>query len=121
MSLITPVLGSHHQIRQSIRSRQITDANDRISSGNRINNSRAVDSGSLRISERLKIENKFSHAAKRNLENAYNLAQYQADILNYADGTMRRMNDLAYQATDIMTSQSDREVLDAEFKSHSNN
>ena len=119
MSLITPVLGSQHQIRQSIRHRQITDANDRISSGNRINNSRAVDSGSLRISERLKVENKFSHAAKRNLENAYNLAQYQADILNYADGTMRRMNDLAYQATDIMTSQSDREVLDAEFKSHS--
>ena len=53
------------------------------------------------------------------MENAYNLAQYQADILNYADGTMRRMNELAYQASDIdRRSRVDREVLDAEF-SHS--
>lgn len=120
MSTISPTLGSQHHIRQSIRQRQISDAHDKISSGNQITNSRSTDSGSLRIAERLKVENKFSHSAKRNLDNAYHLAQYQADILNYADGTMRRMNDLAYQATDIMTGQSEREALNSEFQSLSN-
>ena len=117
MSLISPVLDNQHQIRQSIRQRKIIESNEKISSGSRIVNSQSTDSGALRISTRMQVENKFSHSAKKNLDNAYHLAQYQSDILNYADNTMRRMNDLAYQATDIMTSTSDRENLNAEFQS----
>jgi flagellin len=117
MSLISPILDSQHQIRQSIRQRQILDSSEKISSGNRFSNSQNIDPGALRISTRLEVENKFSNSAKKNLENAYQLAQYQADILNYADNTMRRMNDLAYQATDIMSSAGDRENLNSEFQS----
>ena len=117
MSLISPVLDNQHQIRQSIRQRKIIESNEKISSGSRIVNSQSTDSGALRISTRMQVENKFSHSAKKNLDNAYHLAQYQSDILNYADNTMRRMNDLAYQATDIMTSTSDMENLNAEFQS----
>lgn len=117
MSLITPTLDNRHQIRQSIRRRQIVDSNERISSGNRLTNSQSVDSGALRISKRLEVENKISHAAKKNLENAYHLAQYQSDILSYADNTMKRMNELAYEATDMIHSQNDRENLNTEFQS----
>ena len=117
MSLITPTLDNRHQIRQSIRRRQIVDSNERISSGNRLTNSQSVDSGALRISKRLEVENKISHSAKKNLENAYHLAQYQSDILSYADNTMKRMNELAYEATDMIHSQSDRENLNTEFQS----
>lgn len=117
MSLITPTLDNRHQIRQSIRRRQIVDSNERISSGNRLTNSQSVDSGALRISKRLEVENKISHSAKKNLENAYHLAQYQSDILSYADNTMNRMNELAYEATDMIHSQSDRENLNTEFQS----
>jgi flagellin-like hook-associated protein FlgL len=117
MSFISPVLDNHHQIRQSIRQRKIIESNEKISSGNRFANSQSADPGALLVSTRMQVENKFSHSAKKNLENAYHLAQYQSDILNYADNTMRRMNDLAYQATDIMTSKSERENLNAEFQS----
>lgn len=117
MSFISPVLDNHHQIRQSIRQRKIIESNEKISSGNRFANSQSADSGALLVSTRMQVENKFSHSAKKNLENAYHLAQYQSDILNYADNTMPRMNDLAYQATDIMTSKSERENLNAEFQS----
>ena len=117
MSLITPTLDNRHQIRQSIRRRQIVDSNERISSGNRLTNSQSVDSGALRISKRLEVENKISHSAKKNLENAYHLAQYQSDILSYADNTMKRMNELAYEATDMIYSQNDRENLNTEFQS----
>ncbi len=117
MSLISPVLDNRHQIRQSIRQRQIVDSKERISSGNRPDNNQSIDSGALRLSTRLKVENKISHSAKKNLENACHLAQYQSDILNYANNTMQRMNDLAYEATDIMKSRSDRENLNTEFQS----
>ncbi len=117
MSIISPFIDNHHQIRQSIRQRQIVDSNERISSGNRFNDSQSGDPGSLRISTRLEVENKFSHSTKKNLENAYILAQYQADVMHSADNVLGRMNDLAYQATDIMTSNNQREVLDTEFKS----
>jgi flagellin len=120
MSSISPILDNHHQIRQSIRQRKIIESNEKISSGNRFANSQSADSGALLVSTRMQVENKFSHSAKKNLENAYHLAQYQSDILNYADNTMRRMNDLAYQATDIMTSKNERENLNAEFQSLSN-
>ena len=95
MSLISPVLDNRHQIRQSIRQRQIVDSKERISSGNRLDNNQSIDSGALRLSTRLEVENKISHSAKKNLENTYHLAQYQSDILNYANNTMQRMNDLA--------------------------
>ena len=117
MSLISPVLDSHHQIRQSIRQREIVGASDRISSGNRLNNSPSVDAGALRIAQRLTSENKHSNSAKKNLENAALLAQYQADVLHTADNILSRMNDLAYQATDMMSSKSHRQDLNTEFKS----
>jgi flagellin-like hook-associated protein FlgL len=116
MSLISPVLDNHHQIRQSIRQREIVGATERISSGNRLNHSPSVDAGALRISQRLTSESKYSNSAKKNLDNAALLAQYQADVLYSADNILSRMNDLAYQATDMMSSKSHRQDLNTEFK-----
>lgn len=117
MSLISPFLDSHHQVRQSIRQREIVGANERISSGNRLSKSEFIDAGALRISQRLTSESKYSTSAKKNLDNAAVLAQYQADVLQTADNILSRMNELAYQATDTMSSDSHRENLNAEFKS----
>lgn len=118
MSLIYSTLDNRHQIRQSIRQREITEASQRITSGNRLSTNNNKDSGALRISSRLKSLTNIGGITKRNLDNAYHLIQYQSDILHYAENTISRMNEIAYQATDIMLSKSERRNLDEEFQSH---
>ena len=118
MSFISPVLSSKHQINQSIRRREITKSVDQISSGNRFASDTGKDSAALRISTKFASQIKSAKTTKRNIENAYQLTQYQADILRFAEQTIKRMNELSYEATDIMVSDVDRRSLNNEFKSH---
>ena len=118
MSGIDPILGSHHQVLQSIRQREIRQSTDKITSGNRFASDIGQDSAALRLSTRLEAQKKISQATTGNLQNAYQLIQYQTNILRYAERTITRMNELAYQASDIITSSVDRRHLNSEFKAH---
>ena len=119
MSFISPVLASKHRINQSIRQREITKSADQISSGNRFASDTGQDSAALRISTKFASQIKTAKTATRNIQNAYQLTQYQADVLRFAEQTIKRMNELAYEATDIMTSDVDRRALSKEFEAHS--
>ncbi|MGY8714060.1 MAG: flagellin N-terminal helical domain-containing protein, partial [Verrucomicrobiia bacterium] len=88
-------------------------------SGERLSANPSIDSAAYRISKRMEMESKFSGSAQKNLENAYTLAQQQADIISYAEVVIKRMNVLAYQATDPISSNYDREVLNREFQESS--
>lgn len=118
MSLIYSTLDNRHQIRHSIRQREITEATQRIASGNRLSTNNNKDSGALRISSRLKSLTAIGDIAKKSLNNAYHLIQYQSDILHYAENTISRMNEIAHQATDIMLNKYERRNLNEEFQSH---
>ena len=62
------------------------------------------------------MESKFSNSAKKNLANAYTMAQQQANIISHAEGIISKMNKLAYQATDPISTNLDREILNIEFQ-----
>ena len=103
MSFISPVVASKHRINQSIRQREITKSADQISSGNRFASDTGKDSGALRISTKFASQIKTAKTTTRNIQNAYQLTQYQADVLRFAEQTIKRMNELSYEASDIMT------------------
>ena len=119
MNFISPVLSAKFETQHSIRQRQINKSSNNIASGDRISSNPSIDSAAFRISERLKTENKLTNSARKNLENAYTLAQHQADIMSHAENIIKRMNTLAYEATDPISSDHDREILDHEFQEHS--
>ena len=119
MNFISPVLSAKFETQHSIRQRQINKSSNNIASGDRLSSNPSIDSAAFRVSERLKTENKLTNSAKKNLENAYNLAQHQADIMSHAENIIKRMNTLAYEATDPISSDHDREILDHEFQEHS--
>ena len=116
MNFISPVLSSKFETLHSIRQRRINQSSQRISSGNRLASNPSQDSGSYRISKRLEMESKFSNSAKKNLANAYTMAQQQANIISHAEGIISKMNKLAYQATDPISTNLDREILNIEFQ-----
>ena len=119
MNFISPVLSAKFETQHSIRQRQISKSSDNIASGDRLSSNPSINSAAFRISERLKTENKLTNSARKNLENAYTLAQHQADIMSHAENIIKRMNTLAYEATDPISSDHDREILDHEFQEHS--
>ena len=119
MNFISPVMSSRFETLHSIRQRQINQSSNRIASGDRFSNDPSSDSAAYRISTRLGLESKFSNSAKKNLENAYTLARQQSDIMAYAESVTKRMNELAYEATDPTSSNHDREMLNHEFQEHS--
>ena len=119
MNFISPVMSSRFETLHSMRQRDIEKSSNRIASGKRFNSSPSEDSAAYRISTRLEVENKFSDSAKKSLDNAYTLAQQQSDIVSYAESVIKRMNALAYEATDPTSSDYDREVLNDEFQEHS--
>jgi len=118
MSLIYSTLDNPHQIRHSIRQREITEASQMLASGNRLSTNNNKDSGALRISSHLKSLSAIGDIAKRSLNNAYHLIQYQSDILYYAENTISRMNEIAHQATDTKLNKHERRNLVEEFQSH---
>ena len=119
MNFISPVMSSRFETLNSIRQREISESSNRIASGERLSANPSIDSAAYRISKRMEMESKFSGSAQKNLENAYTLAQQQADIISYAEVVIKRMNVLAYQATDPISSNYDREVLNREFQESS--
>lgn len=118
MSFISPVVASKHRINQSIRQREIIKSADQISSGNRFASDTGKDSGALRISTKFASQIKTAKTTTRNIQNAYQLTQYQADVLRFAEQTIKRMNELSYEASDIMTTEVERRALNNEFKGH---
>ncbi len=119
MNLISPVLSSRIETLHSMRARDIAETSNRIATGDRFSSDPSKDSAAYRISKRLEIESKFSNSARQNFENAYTLAQQQSDIVAYAESVIKKMNVLAYEATDPTSSDYHREVLDREFQEHS--
>ncbi len=119
MNFISPIMSSRFETLHSIRQRQIDQSSNRIASGNRFSSDPSSDSAAYRIATRLGLESKISNSAKKNLENAYTLAQQQSDIMAYAESVTKRMNELAYEATDPTSSNHDRELLNFEFQEHS--
>ena len=119
MNFISSVMSSRFETLHSIRQREISESSNRIASGERLSANPSLDSAAYRISKRMEMESKISGSAQKNLENAYTLAQQQADIISYAEAVIKRMNVLAYQATDPTSSNYDREVLNQEFQAGS--
>lgn len=119
MNFISPVMSSRFETLHSIRQRNIAESSNRIASGERFSADPSKDSAAYRISKRLEIESKFSNSARKNFDNAYTLAQQQADIISYAESVIKQMNKLAYEATDPTSSDYHREVLNNEFQEHS--
>ena len=116
MTFISPVLQSQHQILQSIRQREIVKSTDQITSGNRFASDAGKDSGALRISTKFAAEAKISNAVSQNLQNAFHLVHHQAAVLKQAELAIMRMNELAYNASDVMSSSVDRRAYDMEFQ-----
>ena len=119
MNFISPTMSSRFETLHSIRQREILKSSNRIASGQRFSADPSQDSGAYRISQRLEMESKFSSSSQKNLENAYTLAQQQSDIISSAEELIKRMNTLAYQATDPTSNDFDREVLNREFQDYS--
>ena len=116
VTFISPVLQSQHQILQSIRQREIVKSTDQITSGNRFASDAGTDSGALRISTKFAAEAKISNAVSQNLQNAFHVVQHQAAVLKQAELAIMRMNELAYNASDVMSSSVDRRAYDMEFQ-----
>ena len=112
-------MSSRFETLHSIRQREISKSSNRIASGQRFSADPSQDSGAYRISKRLEMESKFSSSSQKNLENAYTLAQQQSDIISSAEELIKRMNTLAYEATDPTSNDFDREVLNREFQDYS--
>ena len=72
----------------------------------------------MRISTKFASQIKTAKTTTRNIQNAYQLTQYQADVLRFAEQTIKRMNELSYEASDIMTTEVERRALNNEFKGH---
>jgi len=119
MNFISPVMSSRFETLNSMRQRDISESSNRIASGKRFSANPSRDSAAYRMSTRLEIESKFSDSAKKSLDNAYTLAQQQSDIVSYAESVIKRMNVLAYEATDPTSNSFDRESLNREFQEHS--
>ena len=101
-------MSSRFETLHSIRQREISKSSNRIASGQRLSADPSQDSGAYRISKRLEMESKFSSSTQKNLENAYTLAQQQSDIISSAEELIKRMNTLAYEATDPTSNDFDR-------------
>ena len=119
MNLFSPVMSSRFEAEHSIRQRNIAKSSNRIASGSRLKSEPSKDSAAYRISKRLEAESKFSRSSNDNLKNAYILAQQQSDLITYAESVMKRMNTLAYNATDLTSDSFRRESLNNEFQEHS--
>ena len=119
MNFISPTMSSRFETLHSIRQREISKSSNRIASGQRFSADPSQDSGAYRISKRLEMESKFSSSSQKNLENAYTMAQQQSDIISSAEELIKRMNTLAYEATDPTSNDFDREVLNREFQDYS--
>jgi flagellin-like hook-associated protein FlgL len=112
-------MSSMHQYMDAARDREIRKSTRKLSTGNKFSTNVSADSGAFNFSTRLKAMNRIGEVSRSNLQQTYELAQYQADIIHHIDSIVSRMSDLAYKATDTMVSDSTRNTLDQEFQAYS--
>jgi flagellin-like hook-associated protein FlgL len=108
---------SMHVARSRIRQREILHSSRIVSSGNRFEgiNGQTEDFGGHRFSAGLQARLKTQNAAKITIQHALSYVQTQADGLKSVSRILSRMEELAYQSTDPILNDSDRENLDFEF------
>ncbi|MBN2164498.1 MAG: hypothetical protein JXR25_04975 [Pontiellaceae bacterium] len=86
----------------------------KLSSGSRINNA-GDDPAGLAMSERLRAQTRNTAAAASNVENKLNYLQTADSWMQKIQDMLGRMGELAVMANDGTKSETDREVLQAEF------
>src|SRR6478672_8631433 len=88
----------------------------RLSTGYRIN-SAMDDAAGLQIATRLKAQTSGMAVAMRNTQNSTSMLQTASGALEEVSNIMVRMKDLATQAADQSSSGTDKDALQAEFTS----
>jgi flagellin len=90
------------------------NASTRLATGYRVNSAQD-DAAGLQIATRLKAQASGMNAALRNIQNDISMLQTADGAIASAINNIARMNELAIQAADATSTQTDRVALDAEF------
>tara|TARA_B110000495_G_C23012517_1_gene599038 strand:+ start:187 stop:1569 length:1383 start_codon:yes stop_codon:yes gene_type:complete len=108
---------SMHLARSRIRQREILHSSRLVSSGNRFAgiNGQTEDFGGHRFASGLQARLKTQNAAKITVQHALSFVQSQAEGLKSTSKLLSRMEELAYQSTDPVLDDFDRENLEFEF------
>lgn len=101
--------------RMAENGKSLTEAIERLSSGQRINSS-ADDAAGLAISENLRSKIKSLSAAKRNASDSMSYLQVAEGGLNEISNLLIRMRELGSQAASDTIGHKGREMLDKEFQ-----
>lgn len=97
-----------------ISTRVASVAQARLATGYRIN-SAMDDAAGLQIATRLKSQTSGMAAAMRNVQNDISLMQVASGVVDNIISIFGRMHDLAIQAADASSTQTDKEALQTEF------
>ncbi|MBU62818.1 MAG: hypothetical protein CMI26_09980 [Opitutae bacterium] len=108
---------SMHIARSRIRQREMLHSSRLVSSGNRFAgiSGQTEDLGGHRFSSGLQARLKTQNAAKITVQHALSFVQSQAEGLKSTSKLLSRMEELAYQSTDPVLDDFDRENLEFEF------
>lgn len=93
---------------------QLSQAIQRLSSGQRVNSARD-DAAGLAISERMNAQSRGMMVAMRNANDAISMAQTAESALGKISDMLQRMRELAVQSANATNSASDRSALNNEF------
>ncbi len=93
----------------------LRDSMSKLSSGSRIQNAGDDPSG-LAMSERLRVQSRNTAASASNVENKMNYLQTADSWLQKVQDMLGRMSELSVMSNDGTKAQSDRDVLQKEFK-----
>lgn len=103
------------QRRMAESGKGLTEAIERLSSGQRINSS-ADDAAGLAVSENLRAKRKSLGAAKRNASDSMSYLQVAEGGLNEISNLLIRMRELGAQAASDTIGHAGRQMLDKEFQ-----
>ncbi len=108
---------SLHMVHTRMRQRELLHSSKLLSSGNKYAgvSGQIEDFGGHRFSSGLQTRLKTENSARINIQHALSYVQTQVDGLNSAEQLILRMEELAYQATDPILNDYDRENIDLEF------
>lgn len=117
MLIGAPADTSLHLARSRVRQRELLDSSRKLSSGNKFTGQAGAvsDGGALRFSSGLNARLKTQSAAIGNVQHAYAYVNTQAEGLRTAEQIVKRMEQIAYEATDPILTDHDRSNLDLEF------
>jgi len=108
---------STHLTHSRIRKRELLHTSKLLSSGNKYSGDlgQVEDRGGHRFSSGLQARLKTEEAAQISVQHALSYVQTQTIGLRTVEEIVRRMEELAYEATDPVLNDYDREKLDLEF------